>query len=166
MYVPFAAVLVPEKSFDQPRDALSEWAEGREQSISADNTIAANIQDPASMDSANLDPDSFTYFPMLGLAPLGSGLYSAYSPFSSSSLYQPGFNSIYLPGYTYQPLMLRLMPSGFGTPLHLPSRLGGSPFPLPLRVGGSPSPLPRPHVPPPTPVRPVPHVGAHVGVHR
>ena len=90
MDVPFAAVLVPEKSFDQPRDTLSEWAAGREQSISADNTIAANIQDPASMDSANLDPDSFTYFPMLGLAPLGSSLYSAYSPFSSSSLYQPG----------------------------------------------------------------------------
>jgi hypothetical protein len=163
MDVPFAAVLVPERSIDQPRDALDDWAEGRQQSISADNTIAANIQDPGSMDSLNPDPDSFTYFPMLGLAPLGWGLSSA-----SSSLgqYQPGFDSIYLPGYTCQPLMLRLMPSGFGTPLHLPSRVGGSPFPLPLRVGGSPSPLPRPHVPPPTPVRPVPHVGAHVGVHR
>ena len=155
MYVPFAAVLVPEKSFDQPRDALSEWAEGREQSISADNTIAANIQDPASMDSANLDPDSFTYFPMLGLAPLGSGLYSAYSPFSSSSLYQPGFNSIYLPGYTHRPLILGLPLGGFRRPLYLPPRTGISPLPLPH------VPVPRP-----APVRPLPHVGVHGGVHR
>src|SRR5215469_2459156 len=44
MYVPFAAVLVPERSIDQPHDALSMWAEGRQQSISADNSIAANIQ--------------------------------------------------------------------------------------------------------------------------
>ena len=152
MDVPFAAALVPERSIDQPRDALSEWAEGREQSISADNTIAANIQDPASMDSLNPDPDSFTYFPMLGLVPFGWGLSSASSSFG---LYQPGFNSIYLPGYTYRPLILGLMPGGLRTPLHLPFRVGVSPFPLPR--------LP---VPLSAPVRPVPHVGMHVGVHR
>jgi len=154
MDVPFAAVLVPERSFDQPRDALSEWAEGREQSISADNVIAANIQDPASMDSGSLDPDSFTYFPMLGLAPLGLGLSGTSSYLG---LYQPGFNSIYLPGYTYRPLMLGLRVGGFRTPLYSPPRMGISPLPLP-------------HVPlqRPAPLHPLPapHVGAHVGGHR
>jgi hypothetical protein len=46
MYVPFAPVLVPKRSIDERPDALSAWAEGRQQSISADNAIAANIQDP------------------------------------------------------------------------------------------------------------------------
>jgi hypothetical protein len=60
MYMPFAAVLVPERTIDPPRDALSSWAEGRQQSISTDNAIAANIQDPASVqDSASIqDPGS------------------------------------------------------------------------------------------------------------
>src|SRR5262249_17182810 len=48
MHVPFAPVLVPQRSIDRPRDALSIWAEGRQQSISADNAIAANIQHPGS----------------------------------------------------------------------------------------------------------------------
>lgn len=152
MDVPFAAVLVPERSIDQPRDALSKWAEGRNQSISADNAIAANIQDPASMNTANPGFDSFTYFPMLGLAPLGSGLSNLYS---SLGLYQPGFNSIYLPGYTYGPLILGLGPAGFRTPFRYPSRLGLSP-----------SPFPRIPVPRLTPVRPLPPAGVHGGIHR
>ncbi|HXP89017.1 MAG TPA: FecR domain-containing protein [Bryobacteraceae bacterium] len=152
MYMPFAAVLVPERSISPPRDALSNWAEGREQSISADNTIAANIQDPASMDNSILDADSFTRFPMLGLAPLGSGLSSPYTPWG---LYQPGFNSIYLPGYTYRPLILGLVPGRYRTPL------SSSP-----RIGVSPSTFPRPPVSRPAPVRTVPHVGVRAGGHR
>jgi hypothetical protein len=154
MDLPFAAVLVPERSIGRPRDALDDWAEGRQQSISADNAIAANIQDPASMDTLNAGPDGFTYFPMLGLAPFGWGLSSSSS---FLGLYQPGFSSIYLPGYTYRPLILGLMPGGLRTPLHLPSRVGGSPFPLP-----------RSPVPPAAPVRRAPHVGVgvHGGVHR
>src|SRR5450755_3525908 len=46
MDVPFAPVLVPTRSARPPHDTLSQWAEGRQQSIFADNTIAANIQDP------------------------------------------------------------------------------------------------------------------------
>jgi hypothetical protein len=163
MDVPFAAVLVPERSVYQPRDALDDWAEGRQQSISADDAIAENIQDPGSMDTLNPGTDTFTYFPMLGIVSLGSGFSSASSYLG---LYQPGFNSIYLPGYTYRPLMLGLVPGGFRTPLHSPFGMGGSPFRLPLRVGGSPSPLPRVPVPLTAPARPVPHVGGHVGVHR
>jgi hypothetical protein len=138
-YVPFAAVLVPERSVDQPRDALSTWAEGRQQSISADNAIAANIQDPASMNGASPDPDSFTYYPMLALPPIGSGLSSP----SNSVLAQPGFNSIYLPGYTYLPAFLGIAAAGFPISVQVTPHAGLSPVRIPripvspLRSGGS-----------------------------
>ena len=51
MYLPLAAVLVPESSIDVPGDALTDWAKGRSESISADNAITAQIdEDPASRD--------------------------------------------------------------------------------------------------------------------
>ena len=163
MDVSFAPVLAPERSLNLPRDALSTWVEGRQQSISADNAIAANIQDPASMDTSSSGLDSFTYFPMLGLSLLGSGLFS---PYSSLDTYQPGFNSIYLPGYSYPPLFLGLRLGGFPMPLlRLPPRAGIPPFP-------------RPHLPVPRPIavspgsprsirmHPVSPVGMHGGVHR
>ena len=103
MDMPFAQVLVPQRSIDPASDALSSWAEGRRQSISADNTIAANIQDPGSMDPGTSGPDSFTYFPMLGLPPIGPDLSSSYI---SLGQYQPGFSSIYLPGYTFLPVLV------------------------------------------------------------
>ena len=114
MDVPFAPVLVPERSSEQPRDALSRWAVGRQQSISTDNAIAANIQDPASMTTANPGYDTFTYFPMLGVSSAGL------TPYNASVIYQPGFNSIYLPGYTYQPSLLGLYPVGVSTLLGSP----------------------------------------------
>jgi len=166
LYVPFAPVLVPERSIDEPRDALSAWAEGRQQSISADNAIAANIQDPASMNTSGID--SFTYFPMLGLTGLGAGLSSTYSFLSPD---QPGFNSIYLPGYTYLPVLVGLGLGGFRTPLGLRPYAGISPFP---RAPG-PHPIPmrpispvRPISPirPISPARPISPVGIHAGVHR
>src|SRR5260370_13857929 len=47
MYLPFAPVLVPERSSDVPGDALTDWAQGRSESISADNTITPPIhEDP------------------------------------------------------------------------------------------------------------------------
>jgi hypothetical protein len=105
MYLPFAAVLVPERSMDAPSDALAEWAHGRSESISADNAITAQIdEDPASRNS-DLALNNFTYFPFIGVLSAGgglSGLYSSYTP------YQPGFSSIYLPGYRYRPLLLGL----------------------------------------------------------
>jgi hypothetical protein len=166
MDVPFAPVLVPERSMDQPHDALSTWTEGRQQSISADNAIAANIQDPASISASNSGVDSFTYFPALGLPPLGPALSS---PYSSLGTYQPGFNSVYLPGYTYIPLFLGLPSGGFLSPLRLTPRLpphgGILPFPLPH--------APVPHRTPvhpvfshPTPVHPASRGGIHGAVHR
>ena len=163
-YVPFAPVLVPDRASDQPRDALSSWAEGRQESISTDNSIAANIQDPATMDTTNAGVDGFTYFPILGLSSLAlSGLYG------SSSQYQPGFNSIYLPGYTYPPLFVGVGLGGFSTPVHLP------PFRLPpLRTphsGVLPFGVPRgpvTHTMPvhPAPMHPVSGAGMHGGGHR
>ena len=155
MDVPFAPVLVPEQSIDQPHDALSTWAEGRQESISTDNAIAANIQDPASMDASTSGVDGFTYFPMLGLPPLGTGLSSTYG---SLDPYQPGFNSIYLPGYTYLPVFLGLGRGGFP-----PVRSPFHPHPIPV----PPYPVPvRPVPPRPISPRPVSPVRIHGGVHR
>jgi hypothetical protein len=107
MYLPFAPVLVPERSIDVPGDALTDWAKGRSESISADNAITAQIdEDPASRDPG-LGTDSFAYFPLIGVPSLGSGLYGGYSSFYP---HQPGFNSIYLPGYTYRPFLFGLTP--------------------------------------------------------
>jgi hypothetical protein len=106
MSMPFAGVLVPEAS-SAPKDALSDWSTGRSQSIVADNSITSQLdQDP---DAQTAGVDNFTYYPMLGLSSLGIapvGPYSSYLP------YQPGFYSIYLPGYTYRPLILGM---GVGT---------------------------------------------------
>jgi hypothetical protein len=123
MDLPLAIALVPEQSFSDPGDALNAWSRGRTDSITADNQIAANIQDPASMPALNgSDPYAglgdpgqygFTQFPMLGLAPIGPvtpGAYGAYGTGAYASLYpyQPGFYALYLPGYTYRPLFLGL----------------------------------------------------------
>jgi FecR protein len=110
MDVPFEPVLVPEQSIGQPRDALSSWAEGRQQSISTDNAIAANIQDPATMTATNPGYDAFTQFPMLGLSSLGPGWTTPYDAYLT---YQPGFNSVYLPGYNYLPFLVGLYAGGF-----------------------------------------------------
>jgi hypothetical protein len=159
MDVPFAPVLVPTRSAHPPHDTLSQWAEGRQQSIFADNTIAANIQDPATLSLSNSDVDSFTYFPMLGLPSVGP---SSSAIYNSVGIYQPGFNSVYLPGYTffpgytYLPLPLGLISGGVSTPVRLPHY--GS---LPVSPGHSPvgTPIPvRPISPYPAPVVPIlPH---------
>lgn len=114
-------------SADEPRDAFDNWSRGREDSIAADNQIAANIQDPANQDSANApasgayDPamvaaglvyppqPGFTQFPMIGLSPV-SPLYSSLYP------YQPGFYSLYLPGYTFRPAFLLVSPMAIRNP--------------------------------------------------
>jgi FecR protein len=162
MDLPFAAVLVPEQTVTQPRDALSAWAEGRQQSISADNAIAANIQDPAAIDGAGPVSGGFTYFPMLGLPPMGTDLSSAYNSLGWS---QPGFNSLYLPGYTFLPLLLGLRSGGLLSSGFPPNRLPLHPRPTPiLPVYPHPNPI-RPY-PTPTAARPAPPVGIHGGIHR
>jgi hypothetical protein len=185
MNVPLAPVLVPTRSAQPPHDALSQWAEGRQQSIFADNTIAANIQDPATLSLSNSDVDSFTYFPMLGLPSVGP---SSSAIYGSVGTYQPGFNSVYLPGYTYFPgytyLPFGVISGGYSTtPARLP-HYGGLPVspirspigsPIPVRpVSPYPAPV-GPVLPHPAPVSPVsPHpipvhptspAGAHAVVH-
>jgi hypothetical protein len=156
MDLPLAAVLVPDRSIDAPDDALANWAHGRSESIAADNAITAQIDDDLTSPTYSLARDGFTYFPLIGASPLGLGsssLYSSYTP------YQPGFNSIYLPGYTYRPLLLGLRMGGYsGYRGYVPLR--------PLRGGFSPGfgamvPAPRAPVSPGRPViRGVFH-GAH-----
>lgn len=158
MNLPFASVLVPQPSTDWPRDALSAWAEGRQQSISADDAIAANIQDPASLNASDSGLDSFTHFPMLGLPSPRTLLSSIYS---SVDLSQPGFHSIYLPGYTFLPLLV--VPRAGGLPRtrflwHPRPTPVGPVYPHPVAV--------RPVSPHPIGVHPAPHVGMHGGFHR
>ncbi|MCU1338390.1 MAG: hypothetical protein JWO19_3971 [Bryobacterales bacterium] len=161
-----AGVLVPERSSEQSSDALSVWANGRSESISADNAITAQIdEDPASR-TAGLD--GFTYFPFLGVPSLGLG---SSSPYNAWTTYQPGFNSIYLPGYTYRPLMLGLMGREFRTyPLSPQRRIGVSPgagtfVPVP-RAPVPRAPVPRAPVSAAPVARPAPvHAAPHAGVH-
>jgi hypothetical protein len=160
MDLAFAPVLVPEHTVNAPHDALTAWAGGRHQSISADNTIAADIQDPANLNTVGPDAGGFTYFPMLGVPLMRDDLSSVYSSFESQ---QPGFNSLYLPGYTFLPLLIGLR-GGFGSIGSPPNRLPLHPTPVfPI----SPRPIPiRPVPPPPTAVRPAPPVAIHGGIHR
>ena len=153
MSLPFASVLVPERSTDQPRDMLSDWSHGRSESVSADNAIAAQIDEDPSSRTVGLD--SFTYFPALGVSSLGLAPYGLgpASPYSSYLPYQLGFNSIYLPGYTYRPLLLGL--GSLGIRPYVPStprRIGVYPGP----ALGTVSPIPRVPVSGITPRSPAP----------
>lgn len=174
MEMPLAAVLVPDKTSPDKTssdnasgaapDALQEWADGRAQSVAADNEISANIQDPGTMQTADLYPDGFTYFPMLGMpsytatAPIyGTGVSGV-----PSTVYQPGFYSIYLPGYTRAPALFSHRGiSGLGglggLGLHAPV--------TPLRPFSPGLPVRSP-ITHPTPVHIAPRGGAHIGGHR
>lgn len=155
MSLPFAAVLVPEPSIDEPGDSLTNWAKGRSESVSADNAIAEQIDEDSVVRNSRLALDSFSYFPFIGVPSLSLGLPGAYS---SPGLYQPGFNSIYLPGYTYRPLLLGLAPLGVRNYLHSPQRrigvspAGGAIVPAPVVVG--------------RPLHSSPHGGVHSGIRR
>jgi hypothetical protein len=171
MSLPFDSTLVPERSSGQIGDTLSDWSKGRGQSISADNAITAQIdEDPATV-TAGLD--GFTYFPFLGVpsvalispSPYSSpSLYSAPGAYNSSyyTPYQLGFNSIYLPGYTYAPLMLGLI----GPRIYVPSTVratGISQRPgSVIVVPRAPAPM---SVPRPAPIHVAPHVGVRGGGH-
>lgn len=176
MEMPFASVPVPSRSTDRPHDELSVWAEGRQQSIFADNTIAANIQDPANLTLSNPGIASFTYFPMLGLPAVGPGSSALYT---SVGTYQPGFSSVYLPGYTffpgytYLPLSPGLVTVGVVAPYRSPSYgglTGTHPhapiaYPSPLApISIHPTPV-HPVAPHPMPVHPAPPVITHPVIH-
>lgn len=178
MCLPFASVLVADRFFTQPDDMLSMWADGRRQSISADNAIAANIQDPASLDASNSGVDGFTNYPLLGMTSLGPGV----STYSSLGIYEPGFNSIYLPGYTVLPIFLGMgfggprvpvrqppdrFPSGHLPPVGLPPGrippVGLPPVRLPSHVAIVPYSFPRYPMPSRIPMHPIsaPPTAAH-----
>jgi hypothetical protein len=148
--VPFAPVLVPEGFIDPPRDELSSWAEGRQESIATDNAIAANIQDPASMTASDYGIDSFTYFPTLGLVSPPAGFTGSYNFYG---FYQPGFNSLYLPGYSSLPWFFQPGSIGYPTSFHPPV--------LPLRPIPSRHPMPG-HA---ASAMGVPHSASSVGIH-
>jgi hypothetical protein len=157
MSLPFAGVLVPERASELSIDALSEWANGRGESIVADNAITAQLdQDPAAG-----TPDTFTYYPFLGLSSLGMSPVGSYNSYFPS---QPGFSSIYLPGYTYRPLLLGTMVLG-----PIGRRFPTYPLPRP-RVGapgaGYVTPLPRMPAVRPGITRPAPAIGGRGGAHR
>ena len=159
MNLTFESVLAPSQTGDRPHDGLSQWAEGRQQSIFADNTIAANIQDPASLTPANSGIDTFTYFPMLGLPSGGPPSAALYSSVGTS---QPGFNSVYMPGYTffpgyaYLPLVPGVLLGGFSTPVRSPY-YGNIPVHPAHGPIGSPMPV--------RPVSPYPGLGGSVFAH-
>lgn len=177
MDLAFEPVLVPERSVGKADDALSSWTQGREQSIATDNAIAANIQDPATLTVANSGYDAFTQYPMLGLSSLGPNWST---PYNGLVTYQPGFSSVYLPGYSYLPLMV-----GVYSVAGWPGSLGGRPIrggilplvprgpalhPMPVSPVSS-SPVHGPTFSPrPAPVHPVSvhpaGVGGHVAAHR
>ena len=167
MELPFAAVLVPERPTGETGDPLSRWAEGRSDSISADNSIAAQITDDPTAVTGIPGIDSgiegLTYFPLLGLPPAGLGLSAPYSSaYNSYTPYQPGFNSIYLPGYTYRPFFLAFPMGRFGSSLYSTPRIGTMPG---VGMPGMPhSPLRIP-LPRPMPGHPIGHGGMHVGGH-
>jgi hypothetical protein len=168
-HLPFGEVLVPERTAGEPNDALSEWAKGRGESISADNAITAQIGEDPTQGTPGLD--GFTYFPFLGVPALGLGSYSAYGSYTP---YQLGFSSIYLPGYTYPPILFGVLGRGLATRLPLlPGQIGI----LPGRIGVSPgagtlapvprSPILRAPAPAPAPIHALPRVAVPVGgVHR
>ena len=121
--LPFGSAPVPDYSIAEPQDALRSWNTGRGDSISADNAITAQIdEDPAAVIPG---ADPMINFPIIGVP------YPAIDPtglYTSASLYQPGFNSVYLPGYTYRPMIITLVRRGIQTyPLRPGGLIGVSP---------------------------------------
>lgn len=166
MDLAFVAPLMPQQSINRPEDALSNWAEGRQEAISADNAIAANIQDPASPNiiAANIpDPASistsnsgysfvlsrYTYLPFILGAAAGWKIYHDSSSTAPRRSAPPSpwehLRSAYL--------LSQARPSSprtrFVQPVRLPRRMSaGAQF----RLGIS--------------LRPVSRVGTHGNVHR
>jgi hypothetical protein len=170
MDLPLEGVLAPEASKPAAPDSLNDWSDGRAQSISADNAISADIQDPATMSGPALGTDAFTYFPLLGYPSMPPTVSTTYTGLYGSmpipsTVYQPGFSSLYLPGYTYRPSYLRLPITG----LNGLSRTPYTPYsPMRLNPTGARPPvvgLPRPPagrpITPPPPPHPTVHVGGH-----
>ncbi|HUP03397.1 MAG TPA: FecR domain-containing protein [Bryobacteraceae bacterium] len=166
--VPLAAVLVPEPRAASS-DGLDEWADGRSQSITADNEVAADIQDPADMPGGDLSADAFTYFPMVGLASYG---YTPTLPYQAG-IYgsQLGLYSMYLPTFISIPVFVRSMPIFRAQRGLYPAHTIYAPLTVPgTRVGVTPTPITHVGVPAyhppvarPAAPAPLPRGGIHAG---
>lgn len=157
MDMPLTTALRPQQSAAEPADSLSDWNNGRTDSIVADNSITQQIDaDPATQTSSDLE-GSFSYFPFLGVPVIGmGGVYS--SPYGSALPAQPGFYSMYLPGYTYAPRIIvlpsiRTLGGVYRPPFSVATVPGRAPVGtiMPLRPT-----VPVAH-PVPAPLHPVPH---------
>lgn len=149
--LPFADVLVPDQSTNEPMDAFGDWAMDRSQAVSMDNAIAGQIvDDPSAMDNSGLPVWGYTYFPQIGTPAAGADLWSPYG-FSSWTPY-----SLYLPGYAYRGVYSGWLGGG----RYIPYPRIGTPW---HPVAGVTS--PPPHKPPPVHVPPprigIPRVGHH-----
>lgn len=159
MDMPLTAASRPEASTAEPADNLSDWNNGRTDSIVADNSITQQIDADPATQTSDLDGGGFSYFPFLGVPVMG--VYS--SPYSSVFPAQPGFYSMYLPGYTYAPQIIVLpMIRRFGGAYRPPFSVATVPGRAPIGPVGPIVPS-RPMVPlghpgtAPAPVHPVLH---------
>ena len=161
MDMPLAAALRPEQSTAEPADNLSDWSSGRSDSIVADNSITQQIDADPATQTSGLE-GGFSYFPFLGVPVMGMGTYS--SPYGSVFPAQPGFYSMYLPGYTYAPQIIVLptirqfggvyRPPVYTRPFSVATVPGRGPV-GPIVVPSRPT-VPAAH-PAPAPLRPLPH---------
>jgi FecR protein len=157
MYLRFAAMLVADRSVDQPRDAFSVWAEARQQAILADNAITASTQDPASIpdpasSSAPNSGNGFTFPRYAQLAVVGVSLgWISHAYFSTSTRR----SSAHLPSAQYGfARVLSDAPSHCARPNGI--RTIGLLRPLLVRM--------QLHLA--SPVRPVSRIGFHAGLRR
>jgi hypothetical protein len=164
MDLPFASKLAPEPTGAEPADGLSDWAKGRSDSIAADDAITQQIDsDPASQTAGIDGLDGFTNFPILGVPPVGlySTLYNSVVPS------EPGFYSLYLPGYASPPLLLVIVGRSLGPrfpvapiSIGIPPRIGFPPTSNPVTsrpivlhpAAAHSAPAPPPHSAAPHPV--------------
>ncbi len=147
----------PEQSSAEPADGLSDWNKGRGDSIMADNAITQQIDgDPASQTASLNGLNGFSNFPFLGITPMFGLTYNSYN-YNSVLPVQPGFYSVYLPGYAYPPALLQVLLRGAATrATGFPTRVG-----VPVGIGRVPSILPGGVVPivGPRPVAPLAPTG-------
>jgi hypothetical protein len=166
--LPFAAVLVADKSPAPGSDDFKNWAMTRSQAVSADNAVAAQITDDPTqtqIDPSGLAGGGITYFPLGGIPALGMT-----SPYGLSfwSPYQSSLTSLYFPAYMYgllyphwpspvhfypiYPLYPRpgVFPVGIGPrPRPVGVGLPGGTYARPLRVPAA--------APPPVVIHSIPH---------
>ena len=173
--LPFAEVLLPERTATAGTDPFKNWAMSRSQAITADNATAAGIiDDPSQVDNTGVAVGGYTYFPPAAISSLGLS-----TPYGLSywSPYQSSLGSIYFSPYMYGvlypnwPSATRYYPTRIAVPSVMPSRVGTGLYSGSVTSPRLPS-TPMPSAPySPPPIRtivprgpaPAPHVGVGAG---